>query len=86
MQHEIANLLAAWQRDRASEERVLADVMAAVADLAAARQAFLEALDTAARTMAQPPPMPRQPVNHAVTISEIIRSMREEQPQPRGYN
>ena len=86
MQQEIANLLSAWQRDRASEERVLADVMAAVADLASARQAFLEALDTAARTMAQPPPMPRQPVNHAVTISEIIRSMREEQPHQRGYN
>lgn len=86
MQHEIANLLAAWQKDRASEERVLADVMAAIADLASARQAFLEALDTAARTMARPPPMRHEPVNHAATISEIIRNMREEGQQHRGYN
>ena len=85
MQREIAQLLAAWQQDRADEERVLADVMSAIADLAAARQAFLDALDTAARSMTRTSrPTPSQAYDMTTSISDVIKRMRQD--SQHGYN
>lgn len=82
MQREIEALLRAWQRSRADEERVVADIMAALADLSASRQAFLTALENASRSMTKerhpgPPPLD--------SVTEAIYRMRGEPPQ-RGYN
>lgn len=83
MQREIEALLRAWQRSRADEERVVADIMAALADLSASRQTFLMALENASRSMTKerhpgvPPPLPD-------IVTEAI--MRARQEMPGRYN